>query len=56
MARACFCRPTYRDRFYAVLAARPKGAKRLVVLAPFYRRRDGEIQDLSISQQIRSRR
>lgn len=43
VARACFCRPTYLDRFYAVQPGRPKGAKRLVVLAPFARR--GELSD-----------
>jgi hypothetical protein len=34
LARACFRQPTYLDRFYAVQPGRPKGAKRLVVLAP----------------------
>jgi radical SAM superfamily enzyme YgiQ (UPF0313 family) len=34
VAQACFRRPTYLDRFYAVQPGRPKGAKRLVVLAP----------------------
>jgi len=34
LARACFGQPTYLDHFYAVQPGRPKGAKRLVVLAP----------------------
>jgi radical SAM superfamily enzyme YgiQ (UPF0313 family) len=38
LARACFSRPTYLDRFYAVQPGRPKGAKRLVVLVPFLQR------------------
>jgi radical SAM superfamily enzyme YgiQ (UPF0313 family) len=38
VARACFRRPTYLDRFYAVQPGRPKAAKRLVVLAPFGQR------------------
>lgn len=38
VARACFRRPTYLDRFYAVLPGRPKAAKRLVALAPYSRR------------------
>ncbi|HEV3023631.1 MAG TPA: hypothetical protein VGX76_14250, partial [Pirellulales bacterium] len=33
-ARACFRRPTYLDRFYAVQPGGPKAAKRLVVAAP----------------------
>ncbi len=37
-ARACFSRPTYLDRFYAVQPGAPKGAKRLVVLAPWRER------------------
>jgi hypothetical protein len=37
-ARACFSRPTYLDRFYAVQPGPPKGAKRLVVLAPWQQR------------------
>lgn len=37
-ARACFRRPTYLDRYYAVQPGPPKGAKRLVVLAPMERR------------------
>ena len=37
-ARACFRRPTYLDRFYAVQPGPPKGAKRLVVLAPIHQR------------------
>ena len=35
IARACFRRPTYLDRFYAVLPGRPKAAKRIVALAPY---------------------
>ncbi|HWB09756.1 MAG TPA: radical SAM protein [Pirellulales bacterium] len=38
LARACFSRPTYLDRFYAVQPGRPKAAKRLVALVPFSRR------------------
>jgi radical SAM superfamily enzyme YgiQ (UPF0313 family) len=38
LARACFSRPTYLDRFYAVQPGRPKGAKRLVALVPFSQR------------------
>lgn len=38
VARACFRRPTYLDRFYAVQPGRPKAAKRFVVLAPFTQR------------------
>jgi radical SAM superfamily enzyme YgiQ (UPF0313 family) len=38
VARACFRRPSYLDRFYAVQPGRPKGAKRLVALAPFSQR------------------
>lgn len=37
-ARACFRRPTYLDRYYAVQPGPPKGAKRLVVLAPLAQR------------------
>lgn len=40
VARACFRRPTYLDRFYAVQPGRPKAAKRLVVVAPFAQRGD----------------
>ncbi|HVX11888.1 MAG TPA: radical SAM protein [Pirellulales bacterium] len=40
--RACFHRPTYLDRFYAVQPGRPKAAKRLIVLAPFSQRADLE--------------
>jgi radical SAM superfamily enzyme YgiQ (UPF0313 family) len=36
--RACFRQPTYLDRFYAVQPGRPKGAKRMVVVAPHERR------------------
>ena len=36
--RACFRQPTYLDRFYAVQPGSPKGAKRLVVLAPIEQR------------------
>lgn len=32
VARACFSRPTYLDKFYAVLPGRTRGAKRLVVM------------------------
>lgn len=38
LAQACFARPTYLDRFYAVQPGRPKAAKRLVALAPFSQR------------------
>jgi hypothetical protein len=38
LARACFSRPTYLDKFYAVLPGRPKGAKRLIVLLPLAQR------------------
>lgn len=43
VARACFRRPTYLDRFYAVQPGRPKAAKRLVVVAPFAQR--GELAE-----------
>ncbi len=34
LARACFARPTYLDKFYAVLPGKTRGAKRLIVLLP----------------------
>lgn len=34
LARACFSRPTYLDKFYAVLPGPAKGAKRVIVLLP----------------------
>lgn len=43
-ARACFRRPTYLDRFYAVQPGPPKGAKRLVVLAPLEQRTRIELE------------
>lgn len=43
-ARACFRRPTYLDRFYAVQPGPPKGAKRLVVLAPWQARSHAPLQ------------
>jgi radical SAM superfamily enzyme YgiQ (UPF0313 family) len=38
IARACYARPTYLDKFYAVLPGRAKGAKRLVVVLPLGQR------------------
>jgi radical SAM superfamily enzyme YgiQ (UPF0313 family) len=39
LARACYQRPTYLDKFYAVLPGRIKGAKRLVIALPIEHRR-----------------
>ena len=38
VARACFSRPTYLDKFYAVLPGRTQGAKRLIVVLPLAER------------------
>ena len=34
LLEACYARPTYLDRFYAVMPGVPKGAKRVVLLLP----------------------
>jgi hypothetical protein len=38
LTRVCYHRPTYLDKFYAVLPGPPKGAKRLVVVLPLAER------------------